>query len=120
MADAGIKLTAQEKIAKAHKAYDAINRGEAGGDFTEDAVWHSMNFGEVKGREAIRAAQRRQGEMFDSLYLDVHDVLVSDDHVVSMMTLRTSRGGQTAEQKLVQVAHVTDDGKVKELWTLGG
>lgn len=107
-------------MAKAKAAYDAINRGEQGGDFAEDAVWHSMNFGEVKGLEAIRAAQRRQGAMFDSLHLDVHDILVSDDHVVSLMTLKTSKGGQSAEQKLVQVAHVTDDGRVKELWTLGG
>ena len=120
MADAGVKLSAQEKVAKARAAYGAINRGEAGGDFTDDAVWHSMNFGEVKGVQAIKAAQRRQGEMFDSLHLDVHDILISDAHVVSLMTLKTNKGGQPAEQKLVQVAHVTDDGKVKELWTLAG
>ncbi|TMD14314.1 MAG: hypothetical protein E6J00_05705 [Chloroflexi bacterium] len=30
--------------------------------------------------------------MFDSLHLDVHDILVSDAHVVSLMTLKTSKG----------------------------
>jgi ketosteroid isomerase-like protein len=117
MADAGVKLTAQEKVAKARAAYDAINRGEAGGDFTDDAVWHSMLSGEVKGVAAIRAAQQKQREMFDTFRLDVHDVLASDDHVVALTTLKTSKAGESSESRLILVAHVTDYGKVKELWS---
>jgi hypothetical protein len=117
MADTGVKLTAQEKVAKARAAYEAINRGEAGGEFAEDAVWHSQVSGEVKGAQAIHDAQRKQREMFDSFQLDVHDVLASDDHVVALTTLKTSKGGESKEDRLILVAHVTDDGKVQELWS---
>lgn len=121
MAEAQTKLTPQEKIELARKAYDEINRGNPeAGDFAPDAVWHSVIWGEVKGADAIRATQRKQRDAFDDVKLEPHAILADDDHVVALLNLTIRSKGQTIEQKLVQVAHVNDRGQVTELWGTGG
>jgi ketosteroid isomerase-like protein len=121
MADAGTKLTPAQKIEKARRAYEEINRGEyQAGDYAPDAVWHSYLWGEVRGPEAVRATLARAAEAFDEMSLEPHAILADDEHVVALLNLKIRAKGQTVEQQVVQVAHVNDAGQVTEMWTTGG
>jgi len=57
MADAGTKLTPQQKIEMARKAIEGTSRGEVSLEgFSEAAVMRGSLMGEVRGRDAVVAA----------------------------------------------------------------
>lgn len=121
MADARTKLSNEQKIAMAREAYARINRGDFSGQgWADNAVWHSLAFGDIRGKEQILATLRKVGEQVDSLTQEPHDILANDEHVVALLTLKASKKGKTFEQRVVQVAHINEDGKVQELWGTGG
>jgi ketosteroid isomerase-like protein len=114
------RLTADQKIARAREIYDKLNRQEYEGladYFTEDASWHGFIVGDVKGRQAIQAAL----EKYESLRptFELHDVLASDEHVVTLHEVTLKKGDVTAHTRQVLVGHWTDDGKIAQLWTVG-
>ncbi len=121
MAEARTKLTPQQKVDLARKAYDEINRGNVdAGNYAPDAVWHSVIWGEIRGADAIRSALRKQRDALDDIKLEPHAILADDDHVVALLNMTVRAKGQTLEVKLVQVAHVNDQGQIVELWGTGG
>ncbi|HVS04939.1 MAG TPA: nuclear transport factor 2 family protein [Candidatus Dormibacteraeota bacterium] len=121
MADARTKLTPQQKIDLARKAYEEVNRGNAqAGNYAPDAVWHSVIWGDIRGADAIRATLQKQREALDDLKLEPHAILADDDHVVALLNMTMRLKGQTIQEKLVQVAHINDQGQIVELWGTGG
>ncbi len=121
MADARTKLTPQQKIDLARKAYEEINRGNGqAGNYAPDAVWHSVIWGDIRGADAIRRTLQKQREALDDLKLEPHAILADDDHVVALLDMTMRLKGQTIQEKLVQVAHINDQGQIVELWGTGG
>jgi uncharacterized protein len=123
MAEAGTKLSVQQKIDRVRQAFDAFQRGDlqtVGDSFTEDAVWHgrgSTKFGsDFKGKQATLANIMEYAQTFQSIKQDVHDILASDSHVAALVTATVSRNGKTYEDHQVFVFHVNDQGKVTEAW----
>jgi uncharacterized protein len=49
--------------------------------------------------------------------MDVHDMLASDDHVVSLISMHVERNGRSLDDSCAQVMHVRN-GKVTEAWNL--
>ncbi|HEY4845980.1 MAG TPA: nuclear transport factor 2 family protein [Candidatus Dormibacteraeota bacterium] len=123
MAEAGTKLSIQQKVERVRQAFDAFQRGDlqtVGDSFTEDAVWHgrgSTKFGsDFKGKQATLANIMEYAQTFQNIKQDVHDILASDGHVAALVTATVSRNGKTYEDHQVFVFHVNDQGKVTEAW----
>jgi len=123
MAEAGTKLSTQQKIERVRQAFDAFGRGDlqtVGDTFTEDAVWHgrgSTKFGkDFKGRHATMANIMEYAQTFQDIKQDIHDILASDSHVAALVTATVSRNGKTYQDQQVFLFHVNDAGKVTEAW----
>ena len=123
MAEAGTKLSTQQKIERVRQAFDAFGRGDlqtVGDTFTEDAVWHgrgSTKFGkDFKGKQATMANIMEYAQTFQDIKQDIHDILASDSHVAALVTATVSRNGKTYQDQQVFLFHVNDAGKVTEAW----
>ena len=47
--------------------------------------------------------------------MDIHDILANDDHVVALVKVTASRGGQRLESRSTHIMHVAD-GQLTEFW----
>jgi len=119
MADAGTKLTPQQKIEMARKAIDGISRGDVNPErFSGDAVMRGSLMGEVRGRDAVVAALKKMPTMFEEFRQEPHAILADNDHIVALINLKVKSGGKTIEAQQVLVVHSTDQGEVTELWSM--
>ena len=119
MADAGTKLTPQQKIEMARKAIDGISRGDVNPErFSGDAVMRGSLMGEVRGRDAVVAALKKMPTMFEEFRQAPHAILADNDHIVALINLKVKSGGNTIEAQQVLVVHSTDQGEVTELWSM--
>jgi len=119
MADAGTKLTPQQKIEMARKAIDGISRGDVNPErFSGDAVMRGSLMGEVRGRDAVVAALKKMPNMFEEFRQEPHAILADNDHIVALINLKVKSGGKTIEAQQVLVVHSTDQGEVTELWSM--
>lgn len=114
------KLTPEQKVARVRDAYDKLSRRDFSGAleaFSDDAAWHGFIAGDVKGKSAIKGGLDRLASLDTTWKL--HDVLANDQHVVALHEIKVSKGGTTAQTRQAMVAHISDDGKISELWTMG-
>ena len=119
MADAGTKLTPQQKIEMARKAIDGMSRGDVNPErFSGDAVMRGSLMGEVRGRDAVVAALKKMPTMFEEFRQEPHAILADNDHIVALINLKVKSGGKTIEAQQVLVVHSTDQGEVTELWAM--
>jgi hypothetical protein len=118
MAEAGTKLTNEQKRARIRKTYDLSARGDYEGSIQEgwadDGVFHSQMRGrEFRGKAAILDEVRKQNQEVKTTW-HLHDVLVSDDHGVAL--LEAEQEGR--RRQIVHVLHLDDAGKIKESWAI--
>jgi hypothetical protein len=118
MAETRTGLTPAQKVEKARQAVDDVNRGEINPNaFTADAVMHGALLGELRGRDAIVAAFKKQREGFDRVHWEPHAILADDDHTVALINATISRQGQEIKAQQVVVLHTNEQGQISELWT---
>jgi hypothetical protein len=118
MAEAGTKLTNEQKRARIRKTYDLSARGDYEASIQEgwadDGVFHSQMRGrEFRGKAAILDEVRKQNQEVKTTW-HLHDVLVSDDHGVAL--LEAEQSGR--RRRIVHVLHLNDAGKIKESWAI--
>ncbi len=118
MAEAGTKLTNEQKRARIRKSYDLSARGDYEGSVQEgwadDGVFHSQLRGrEFRGKAAILDEVRKQNQEVKTTW-HLHDVLVSDDHGVAL--LEAEQEGR--RRRIVHILHLDDAGKIKESWAV--
>ena len=77
----------------------------------------NMATGEYLGHEDYTAAMTSLMNQLDSMTVDEHDLLVSDDHAVVLSTWHVSRNGESSELPHVIVYHTTDN-KITEIWII--
>ena len=119
MADAGTKLTPQQKIEMARKAIEGTSRGEVNPEgFAREAVMRGSLMGEIKGRDGVVAALKKIPTMFEEFRQQPHAILADNDHVVALINLKVKSGGKTVEAQQVMVVHTNDQGQVTELWAM--
>ncbi len=118
MAEAGTKLTNEQKRARIRKTYDLSARGDYEGSIREgwadDGVFHSQMRGrEFRGKAAILDEVRKQNQEVKTTW-HLHDVLVSDDHGVALLEAEQEGG----RRRIVHILHLDDAGKIKEAWAV--
>lgn len=119
-------VTAQQaSIERTRKGYAAFDGGDVDTVlelFADDIVWHvggkSKYAGTYSGKQAVLEFFGRL--MSDGLVQkhDIHDILASDDHVVTLSTVTATYGGRTLESQVVDVAHENGDGRLTEFWRI--
>ena len=85
-------------------------------------MWHapgSNRFsGTFEGKAASVGRFKQQAEAGVRLsFVDLHDVVAGDDHVVALLRLKVSGPGRECECPSVFVMHVAD-GKMSEFWAM--
>ena len=109
------------------RAFDAFASGdvEALGELMEpDSVWHAPGrnplAGDHRGVEAILGYFARTMELTGGTFrTELHDVVVNDEHAVSLFVARGQREGRTLDVRNVLVTHVRN-GKLGETWLFPG
>src|SRR2546423_1128662 len=106
MAETGSRVTREQKVQMARKALEDANAGRFNADgWAQDAVYRSPLLGEVRGREAIIAALKRQRDAFEEFSQEAHAVLADDDHVVALVNVNArSKGQDVKAQKAMRRA----------------
>lgn len=107
----------------ARRAYDAFLSGDMaaiGELMSDDIVWHSPGTsqlsGTYRGKEEVFGFFAKIGELADGpMEMRFHDVLASDDHVVSLLEAVASRNGNRLENRAVHIMHI-GDGQITEFW----
>jgi ketosteroid isomerase-like protein len=123
VAEPRAKVTINERIARIRETFEAMVSEDLEKEYegyAEDIVWHSQLRGaEFRGKAAIRAENLKQADENDDK-LELHDVCASSDHVVALFRVipaAAERQGPT-DGRLIMVAHVDDDEKITELWSI--
>jgi ketosteroid isomerase-like protein len=126
MADAGTKLSLDQKIQNVRDAFDAFKRGDMkalSDAWTDDIVWHGRGTtkfgGEFKGKEAVAGMIAQYPAEFQDITLDIHDIMANDKHVVALANSTFKRNGKAYADQLVYIFHVNDQGKTTEAWLIG-
>jgi ketosteroid isomerase-like protein len=102
---------------------DAFNRGDMeafAASLHDDVVWHAPGDNRFSGTFAGKAAAlgrfKEQGEAGVRFsFVDLHDIVGGDDHVVALLTTKVEGPGGEFEGPSVFVMHVAD-GKLTEFW----
>jgi uncharacterized protein len=89
--------------------------------FDPSIVWHVAGTGpmagDYEGVEQVMGQLSKVSELTSgSLQPQIHDVLVSDDHTVVLVTISAARAGKQIQMNLVHVIHAAN-GKATEVWT---
>lgn len=108
-------------------AFGAFSRGNLQAVeelFDEDIVWHVPGRGPraatYRGKHEVLGFLRQSKEMTGGTFrLDLHDVVANDEHGVALVVVRAESGGNTLEDRGVNVMHMRD-GKVTEVWIHAG
>jgi uncharacterized protein len=107
------------------QASEAFGRGDLsalqGQFFADDIVWHVAGTGPLAGdyegaAEVIGQLTKISELSGGSVRPQVHDVLVSNDHTVVLVTVSAERAGRQLQLSLVHVIHA-ENGKAAEVWT---
>lgn len=115
-------MSKQEVIAKVAERIAAGDLEGAASYYAEDAVLHvdgnGPTSGEFRGRAEIMTMLGTMPDMIDSMEVDVHDMLFSDDHAVLLTRPTVHRGDRSLTVNRVAVYHFKDD-QVSEIWLVG-
>ena len=107
------------------QASEAFGRGDLSAlqdqFFADDIVWHVAGTGPLAGdyegaAEVIGQLTKISELSGGSVLPQVHDVLVSNDHTVVLVTISAERAGKQLQLNLVHVIHA-ENGKAAEVWT---
>lgn len=124
MAEAGTKVSLDQKIQTVRDAFDAFKRGDLkalSDNWTDDFVWHargSVFGGDFKGKQAAIGAIARYPQEIQDINLEFHDILANDKHVVALVNSSFKRNGKSYSDQLVYVFHINDQGKTTEAWII--
>jgi ketosteroid isomerase-like protein len=124
MAEAGLKLSLDQKIQVVRDAFNAFERGDMKAltdSWTDDVVWHargSVFGGDFKGKDAAIGAIARYPQELQDIKLNFHDFVANDKHVVALVNSSFKRNGKTYEDQIVYIFHVNDQGKTTEAWII--
>jgi uncharacterized protein len=125
MAEAGTKLSLEQRIQPVRDGFDAFKRGDiqaVSEQFADDAVWHgagSTQFGgEHRGKDAVIRNILNFAQTYQDIKLEAHDFVANDKHVVALVNSSVARNGKTYISQEAYVFHVNDNAKITETWAI--
>jgi ketosteroid isomerase-like protein len=119
-------MGAQENLQTAREAYDAYTKGDIAAmvaTWAPGVTFHvpgqSVLAGTFRGQDDVLGLLQRLAERSgNTIRLDVHDVVASDEHVVVLCRQSGERNGRTVDMPAAHVWHTDENGKLSEVWFL--
>jgi ketosteroid isomerase-like protein len=110
----------EDLIRKMYEAADAGDIPTFQQLFSPEVVWHepgkSPVSGDFKGIQELLGLFGKTLELSAGTFkLDLHDLLVNDEHAVGLNTASAQRNGKAWSDNQVNVFHI-EDGKITEFW----
>ncbi len=125
MAEAGTKLSLEQRIQPVRDGFDAFTRGDmqaVSEQFTDDAVWHGTGTtrlgGDHRGKQAVIANILDFAQSYQDISMNLHDIVANEQHVVALVTTSVSRNGKSYKSQETYVFHVNNDAKITEAWAI--
>lgn len=125
MAEAGTKLSLDEKIQVVKNGFEAFKRGDIQAlseQFADDAVWHTAGTtkfgGDHRGKQAVVQHIVNFAQTYQDISVDVHDIVANDKHVIALINSSFARNGKNYKVQEAFVFHVNDDAKLTEAWLI--
>jgi uncharacterized protein len=125
MAEAGTKLSLEQRIQPVRNGFDAFTRGDmqaVSEQFTDDAVWHGTGTtrlgGDHRGNQAVIANILDFAQSYQDISMNLHDIVANEQHVVALVTTSVSRNGKSYKSQETYVFHVNNDAKITEAWAI--
>jgi uncharacterized protein len=125
MAEAGTKLSLEQRIKPVREGFDAFLKGDlqaVSEQFTDDAVWHGAGTtqfgGEHRGKPAVIQNIASFAQSYQAISMDLHDIVANDKHVVALVNTSVTRNGKTYKSQESYVFHVNEDAKISEAWAI--
>lgn len=100
---------------------DTIVAGEfekAAEFFSDDIVVHFSGWRETKGKAEYQTAVMDMLSMVDSMSVEEHDLLVSDDHAIVLNAWHIKKGDRDEKANHVVIYHTDGAGKISEIWVI--
>lgn len=119
-------MSEHPNVETTRRGFELFAAGDIGAmtDLLDDGVvWHhpgtSPLAGDYKGKDGVMSffASIIQ-ETGGTLKNEVHDILGNDDHVLVMSHLTAERNGKRLDQNVINVLHMSGEGKLTERWLL--
>ena len=85
--------------------------------YTDVVVVHFAGWKDTLGKDEYNAALGEMMGMVDSLQVEEHDLLVSDDHAVVLNDWHITKGDRDERVNHVVIYH-TDGDKISEIWVV--
>ena len=85
--------------------------------YTDDITVHFAGWKDVHGKDEYNAALGEMMGMVDSLQVEEHDLLVSEDHAVVLNDWHIMKGDRDERVNHVIVYHTEGD-KISEIWVV--
>lgn len=85
--------------------------------YADDVTVHFPGWRDTHGKDEYHAAIGELMGKMDSMEVNEHDLLVSDDHAVVLSTWHIKKGDREERSNHVIVYH-TDAGKITEIWII--
>ena len=125
MAEAGTKLSLEQRIQAVRDGFDAFKRGDiqaVSDQFAEEAVWHGSGStpfgGDHRGKQAVIQNILKFAQSYQDINLEPHDFVANDKHVVALVNSSVGRNGKTYKSQEAYVFHVNDSAKITEAWAI--
>lgn len=110
-----------ELMKRFFEAIVAGDRSTIGACLTDDVVMHVTGknslSGTYKGMEQFAGAMLKADELTGGLQRELHDIAVSDTHVVALVRVKATKDGRVLTWNGANIWHVRD-GKLAEVWLL--
>ena len=74
------------------------------------------------GRDSIVKMMIKTRQHVAEWKIEIHDVLISEEHTVVLGTNHVTfkHGGTDLDDRLVDVYHIDDEGKIQDIWEFSG
>ena len=110
-----------ELMRRFFEAIQAGDRSTITECLADDVVMHvpgkNSVAGTYKGKEQFAGAMAKADQLAGGLQRELHDIVSSDDHVVALVGLKSTREGRVLTWNGANIWHVRG-GKLAELWLL--
>ncbi len=102
--------------------YRQLSEGLQDGDMSslaetiaDDVEWWEIGASEpVRGKEALLERMSWMGDW--DVSAELHDVVANDEHLIALLDVTASRGGETLSYRTAEIHHVNEAGQVTHRW----
>ena len=104
--------------ARYRRLQDAMNAGDMfvmADSIADDIEWWEIGALEpVCGKAALVERMQWFGDY--EITTELHDVIANDDHLIALLSVTATKGGETLDYRTAEIHHVNAAGQITQRW----